>query len=151
MNYDQIRNLPLMFFEQAERQTEQPFLWAKRDGDWRSQTWQETASAALALARGLRKIGLQRGDRVVLVAENRPEWLIADIAIMAAGGITVPAYTTNTVDDHHHVLSDSGAKIAIVSTPALAKNLLPAAADTETETVVFMDPPAPQHAGDGWS
>lgn len=148
MNYDQIRNLPLMFFEQAERQTEQPFLWAKRDGDWRGQTWQETAAATLALARGLRKIGLQRGDRVVLVAENRPEWLIADIAIMSAGGITVPAYTTNTIDDHHHVLSDSGAKIAIVSTPALAKNLLPAAADTATETVVFMDPPPPQDADD---
>ncbi len=149
MNYDRIRNLPLMFFEQAERQAEQPFLWTKRDGAWRGQTWRETAAAAQALTRGLRNIGLQRGDRVVLVAENRPEWLIADIAIMAAGGITVPAYTTNTIDDHRHILSDSGSKIAIVSTAALAKALLPAAADTGTETVIFMDQPAPQNAPEG--
>jgi long-chain acyl-CoA synthetase len=64
---------------------------------------------------------------VALVAENRPEWLIADIAIMAAGGVTVPAFTTNTVADHRHVLTHSGAKAAIVSSRPIAKRLLPAA------------------------
>ncbi len=67
------------------------------------------------------------GDRVALVAENRPEWTIADMAIMAIGAITVPAFATNTVADHRHVLSHSGAKGVIVSTKAIAERVLPAA------------------------
>jgi long-subunit acyl-CoA synthetase (AMP-forming) len=52
----------------------------------------------------LRDIGLKEGDRVVLVSENRPEWCIADLAIMAAGLVTVPTYTTNTERDHLAIL-----------------------------------------------
>ena len=62
----------------------------------------------------------------MLVSENRPEWLIADLGIMAAGCITVPAYTTNTTRDHTHILGNSGAKAVIVSNQKLAKNLIPA-------------------------
>ena len=61
----------------------------------------------------LASLGVSKGDRVALIAESRPEWLIADIAIMAAGGISVPAYTTNQVGDHVHILRDSGAKAAM--------------------------------------
>ena len=81
------------------------------------------------MARSLKSIGLEKGDRVVLVAENRPEWFIADLAIMAAGGITVPAYTTNTIENHKHVLKHSGAKGAIISTAALCNKVLPAASE----------------------
>ena len=62
----------------------------------------------------------------MLVSENRPEWLIADLGIMAAGCVTVPTYTTNTTRDHQHILANSGASAVIVSTQKLAKNLLPA-------------------------
>ena len=63
----------------------------------------------------------------MLVAENRPEWLISDLAIMAAGCVTVPTYITNTERDHQHILDNSGARAVIVSTQKLAKTLLPAA------------------------
>ena len=56
-----------------------------------------------------------------LVAENRPEWVVADLAIMSAGAITVPAYVTNTVEDHRHVFANSGARAVIVSKPALVR------------------------------
>ena len=69
----------------------------------------------------------QPGDRIALVSENRPEWLIADHAIMAVGALTVPPYTTNTTADHAFILTHSGAKGVIVSTAALAQRLLPAA------------------------
>ena len=58
----------------------------------------------------------------MLVTENRPEWLIADLAIMAAGCVTVPTYTTNTERDHQHILDESGARAVIVSTQKLAKD-----------------------------
>jgi long-chain acyl-CoA synthetase len=119
-------NLAVLFFEQAKRQSERPFLWVKDGAVWRATSWAETRRQVVALARGLRRLGLEHGDRVALVAENRPEWVIADLAVLAAGGVTVPAYTTNTSDDHRHILSNSGARFVIVSTAALAQRLLPA-------------------------
>jgi len=119
-----------MFFAQARRMGARPFLWAKQEGKWRSRSYADTAESVRRLARGLRALGVGSGDRVALVAENRPEWPIADLAIMAAGGITVPAFTTNTPADHRHVLTHSGAKGVILSTRAMAERVLPAALES---------------------
>lgn len=127
MTYDSWPNLATMFFEQAAKQGDKPFLWDKRNGEWQSVSWSQAAGTAAALARALKSLGIEPGDRVSIVSESRSEWPIADIAIMAARAITVPHYTTNSVSDHQHVLNDGGAKGAIVSTRDLAKNLLPAA------------------------
>ena len=127
MSPDRAPNLVAMFFDQASARSARPFLWHKQDGAWASTNWSEAATRVAAMARALVALGIAPGDRVVLVSESRPEWPIADLAIMAAGGITVPAYTTNQPNDHRHILTDSGAKGAIVSTAALARNLLPAA------------------------
>src|SRR5271154_7144094 len=113
MDYDRFRSLPAMFFEIAAGHGDKPFLWAKRDGKYDSLSWAETARTVNRLARGLVALGVEPGDRIALAAENRPEWAIADLAIMSAGAITVPAYTTNTIDDHRHVLGNAGARIVI--------------------------------------
>jgi len=142
MDYESCRNLAAMFFERAAERGDRPFLWAKRDGVYRSTSWLEAASQVNRLARGLRALGVARGDRVGLVAENRPEWIIADFAIMAAGAITVPAYTTHTVEDHRHVLANSGAKAVILSTSALAHRVMPAADQVATITsIITIEPP----------
>ncbi len=120
------RNLVTLFLSRADARGDAPFLWAKRDGKWQSQSWAEVAAQVCMVAEQLRKLGLKDGDRVMLVSENRPEWCIADLAIMAAGCITVPAYTTNTERDHQHVLENSSARAVIVSNSKLAKPLLPA-------------------------
>jgi len=140
MDYDSLTSLPAMFFANTAEIGDRPFLWAKRDGDWRPTTGSNARNQAAALTNALISLGVSKGDRVTLVAESRPEWMIADIAIMATGGIAVPAYTTNQVSDHVHVLRDSGAKGAIVSGPALAKNLLPAAAEAGLDFIVAMEP-----------
>lgn len=119
-------NLVTMFFDQAERRGDAPFLWRKTEGQWRSTSWRAAAEQVASLAASLKSLGIAPGDRVVLVSENRPEWCIADLGIMAAGAITVPTYVTNTERDHVHILENSGARAAIVSTPKLAKVLLPA-------------------------
>lgn len=135
-------NLPAMFFDQVERFGDRPFLWAKHDGEWQSMSWGDTAARVTPLARGLLSLGVEPGDRLVLVSENRPAWLVADVAAMAIGAITVPAYTTNTVADHEHILKDSGARGALVSTAKLAKPLLEAAAlSGSLEFVVCLEPP----------
>ena len=120
-------NLVAMFLDQAKKRSRQPFLWEKTDGQYRPISWQEAAHQVTSLARALQSYGLARGDRVVLLSHNSPRWAIADLAIMAAGGITVPTYTTNTPADHAHILADSGAAMAIVSTAALARPFFEAA------------------------
>ena len=127
MDYASFRSLPAMFFGVARQRAERPFLWAKRNGKYQSLSWTEASEQVGQLARGLVALGLEPGDRVALVSENRPEWVIADLAIMSAGGITVPAYVTNTVDDHRHILGNSGARIAIVSAAPLAERVIAAA------------------------
>lgn len=125
-------NLAAMFFAQAQRRGDRPFLWAKRGGTYRPLSWRDAAAQVSGLACGLRALGLRRGDRVGLVSENRPEWVIADLGIMSAGGITVPAYTTHAVEDYRYLLANSGARAVIVSTSALAQRVLPAADQVET-------------------
>jgi len=140
-DYQRWQSLPALFFEQAANLADRPFLWARREGAYRPLTWRQVAEEVRLQAAGLRTLGVERGDRVVLLSESRPEWCIADLAIMSAGGITVPAYTTNTVPDHNHVLTDSGARGAIVSTVALAKRLLPAAIEApDCDWVISIDP-----------
>lgn len=141
LDFYALPNLPTMFFQQAETYKNNPFLWAKRDGNWQSRTWGQSAEQVSKLAYGLQQIGVKPGDRVVLVSENRPEWVLSDLAIMTAGAVVVPAYITNTVENHVHILSDSGAKVAIVSTAQLAKPLLEAAARAGIETVIAMEWP----------
>src|SRR5215210_7936640 len=119
-------SLVSLFLTRAGEKGDAPFLWAKREGEWRSISWSEAARQAAAFAGSLKRIGLGPGDRVMLVSENRPEWLIADFGIMAAGCVTVPTYTTNTMRDHTHILGNSGARAAIVSNQKLAKTLIPA-------------------------
>jgi long-chain acyl-CoA synthetase len=134
-------NLVSLFLTRAAEKGERPFLWSKRDGEWRAISWAEAARQVAALAASLKRIGLEPGDRVALVSENRPEWLISDLAIMAAGCVTVPTYTTNTTRDHAHVLGNSGARAVIVSNQKLAKNLIPAVlTSTECHHVIGMEP-----------
>jgi long-chain acyl-CoA synthetase len=127
MDADKWQSLPAMFLAQASHLGDKPFLWSKKQGQWQSLAYGEAAKTVLSLARGLRSLGVAPGDRVALVSENRPEWPIADLAIMAAGAITVPAFTTNTPADHRHVLTHSGAKGVILSGKAMADRVLPAA------------------------
>ena len=146
MDYDVCTSLPAMFFANTAEIGDRGFLWERRDGAWQAFSGTRVRRDAAALAGALKSLGVVKGDRVALVSENRPEWLIADIGIMAAGGISVPAYVTNQVSDHLHILRDSGAKGAIVSGPALARNLMPAAREAGIEFIVSM---APLEAGAG--
>src|SRR6516225_7640254 len=143
MAHDSWGTLPAMFFDQAARLGEKPFLWAKREGRYDPMTWAAAAGDLRRIALGLRSLGISHGDRVGLVAENRPEWVIADLAIMSAGAITVPGYATHTVEDHRYVLAHSGACAVIVSKAPSSANVLAATKQVENvRTVIEIEPVA---------
>src|SRR5689334_4098157 len=109
-----------MMFALARTWPDKPLLRSFRDGTWRSIAWGEFGRMAASAARRLRAAGVAAGDRVVIVSENRPEYPIAETALMALRAVPVPTYTTNTVSDHAHILRDCGARAAIASSPTLA-------------------------------
>lgn len=134
--------LVTMFFDQVEANGDKPMLHWKTSDGWQALTWNEVSEKVQRLAKALRVMGVEAGDRVVLVSENRPEWLIADMAIMTAGAISVPSYTTYTARDYLHICENSGARAAIVSTRALAKTFLKAAHESDEliDVIVMEDP-----------
>lgn len=107
--------LPNLFFQKAMEKPNEPFLWAKVEGTWESLSWSETEKKVKQLAAGLKHLGIKPGDKIVIVSENRPEWIISDLAINTLNAVTVPAYTTNTEDDHKYIIEHSDAKAIIVS------------------------------------
>jgi len=134
-------NLVEMFFTRAAAKSDAPFLWHKAEGTWTSLSWAAAADQVARITEGLRSLGMRPGDRVMLVSENRPEWCLADLGIMAAGCVTVPTYVTNTERDHAHVVENSGARAAIVSTAKLARTLLPALARSSAcDTLIALEP-----------
>jgi long-chain acyl-CoA synthetase len=135
--FEHFPSLVAMFFARAEEKGNAPLLWAKKGGKWEPVSWAEAARQVVSLAQSLKDIGLQRGDRVMIVSENRPEWCIADLGIMAAGCVTVPTYTSNTDRDHQHILEDSGASAVIVSTQKIAEAVVPGLIrSTRTEALI---------------
>jgi long-chain acyl-CoA synthetase len=133
-------NLASMMFALARGWPDKPMLRAWRDGRWHFINWGEFGRMAASCARQLRAAGVSAGDRVVLCMENRPEFPVAETALMAIRAVPVPAYTTNTVDDHAHLLRDSGARVAVVSTVALADRLAAAAGKVNgLDLLVVMD------------
>ena len=115
MNLNKFENLVDLYFYQAEKQnSKHNFLeWLNTNNKVKF-TWQETSSSIYKLAKIIKE-NINDGDRCLLISENRPEWLIADIAIMLANGITVPAYTTYTEKDYQYLIEDCKPTIIIIS------------------------------------
>ena len=115
MNLSEFNSLVDLFFYQAKKQNSQSaFLEWLNPKNKKKFTWGETSSNIYKLTKTLKE-NIASGDRCLLVSENRPEWLISDIAVMLADGITVPAYTTYTEKDYKYLIEDCNPSVIIVS------------------------------------
>jgi long-chain acyl-CoA synthetase len=122
-------NLVDAFHAAAASRSDRPFLWRKEGGAYGARSWREIEETVTRLARALRDMGVAPGDRLVICAENRPEWFVADLAALTVGAVTVPAYVTNTRRDHRFVIEHSGARAIVFSGRTVARHLLPAIRD----------------------
>jgi len=114
-----------LFFDRAARWSERAALRHWEDGAWQTMTWAEYGTAVREVAAGLVALGLEPGDQAGILAGNQPRWHIADLAIIAAGAVTVPAYPTGAASQLAHVLGHSGSRVCFVGDrDQLAKLLL---------------------------
>jgi long-chain acyl-CoA synthetase len=110
------QSMPQMLKVNAGRYAGRSAISYKKDGVWIALSYAHFYERVLMAARGLRKAGLQPGERVAIFSENRAGWSIADLAVQVAGGITVPIYATNTAEQAAYVINHAGARIVFVST-----------------------------------
>jgi len=123
MNLKEFNSLVDLFFYKAIKENpNEDFLEWLNPKNKKKYTWEQTSTNIQKLAKVL-KDNLTEGDRCLLVSENRPEWLIADLAIMLAGGITVPAYTTYIEKDYKYLIEDCEPSVIIVSNNAMHEKL----------------------------
>ena len=139
INFDKFNSVVSLFNHQCKELKDSPYLWRKVEGKFLSLSWLEVQKKVNALAKGLISLGILKGDRVVILSENRPEWQIADLAIMSIGGITVPAYTTSTTSDYKHIINHSEARCIIVSSNDLALKAIPATLNSKCKNVILID------------
>jgi long-chain acyl-CoA synthetase len=123
------------------------FLCFKRDGAWQSLTFAEVEGRVRELALGLAARGINRGDRIAIWSENRPEWNIADLATLAVSAVDVPIYTTQSLDQVEYILSDSASRAVFVSAAFLEKTLELKPRLPSLEFVFVIDEPATHTAG----
>jgi len=117
MELRKVNSLVELFFEKYKEKkdlTNQPFLKWLKTGENDFLTWVQVRNNICLFSEYLSK-SISKGDRCVLLSENRPEWLIADIAIMNAGGVTVPLFTTYSDKDYEYIINDCKPKICIIS------------------------------------
>ncbi len=125
MQLNRINSLVELFFtkyKEINSVTDKPFLKWLKENEKDFLTWQQVASKIQILSEHLRT-KLNKGDRCILLSENRPEWLISDLSIMNAGGVTVPLFTTYSEKDYEYIINDCKPKICIISNEIQLKKI----------------------------
>ncbi|MGA6981398.1 MAG: long-chain fatty acid--CoA ligase [Candidatus Sulfotelmatobacter sp.] len=128
-----------VFFTAAGHNLERAMLY-REEGKWRAISSSDFRRNVAATARALRAWDVQKGDRVAILSENRPEWSTADFAILLLGAVTVPVYSTLTPDQTAYTLRDSGATVIFVSSQVQLQKLETILPQTQIRRIIVMDP-----------
>ncbi len=108
------QNLSLLFQDRVATYKDKTFIIRKQGGRWNDVSWNQVSQEVKKNSLGLISLGLKKRERVAILSETRAEWLFAYLAILASGGVLAPIYHTNSPDQCHYVINDSGARFAFV-------------------------------------
>jgi long-chain acyl-CoA synthetase len=134
----EINTLADIFFNSIAHDLERHVIF-KRGSTWQVISSRQLYGYVATLARVLKQWGIHKGDRVAILSENRPEWMIADFACVTTGIIDVPIYATLTADQTLYLLQNSGARVIFVSTLEQLRKVQSIRAQTSLEKIVVMD------------
>lgn len=135
----QLRTINDIFFLVAASSQPRSVLYMDAEGKWQAFTGMQIYQRVRAFAEALTGWGIQKGDRVVILSENRWEWVAADFAALAIGAVDVPIYPTLTAEQIGVLLADSGARVAVVSSRQQYEKVAAVRGQTALERIVLMD------------
>ena len=134
-----------LFEEAVTRKSRPDALLVKREGDFQPLSSADVRGQVQGVVAGLKNLGVEAGDRIALLSENRPEWLISDIAILSAGAMNVPVYPTLPSNQIEGLLNDAGVKVAILSTSEQLEKIREIGSKVPSlQTLVVMDLEEPE-------
>jgi long-chain acyl-CoA synthetase len=133
-----LRTLNDVFFTLLERNSDRVML-NRENGEWKAISALQLRNWVYATARQLQAWGIEKGDRVILLSENRPEWAVADFACLLLGAVDVPIYATQISEQCLFVLQNSDARVAFVSSRKQYEKLAAVREQTKLEYIVIMD------------
>ncbi|MBE3131495.1 MAG: long-chain fatty acid--CoA ligase [Acidobacteria bacterium] len=140
-----VTTLNRLFLQACRTHRKPDRMMVKKDGAWKSISTAEFEIAVRRLSLGFQALGLKPGDRVALLSENRPEWVMADFATLTAGGVTVPIYTSLLPDQIRYIVDDAGATIVVCSDRDLLRKVEAVrSALPSVEHVVLLEGEAPE-------
>ncbi|MGH9569354.1 MAG: AMP-dependent synthetase/ligase, partial [Candidatus Angelobacter sp.] len=134
----EIRTLSDIFFASVTHDLERHVSF-RRGTEWQVISSRQFYGYVVAMSRALREWGIQKGDRVAILSENRPEWMIVDFACVTSGIADVPIYSTLTPEQTLYLLQNSGARVACVSTLEQLRKVQAIVSQTKVEKIVVFD------------
>ena len=138
----QFSTIPEMFQRLTEKFAGEtrPLIMYKSGGTYRNISYTELRRRVDLFANGLAALGVRRGDRISIISENRPEWVISDLALVSLGAIGVPIYPTMTPKQNEFIFNDAGVRFVIVSNQFQLNKVLKVMRDVKTlEKVILMN------------
>jgi long-chain acyl-CoA synthetase len=117
------KTIPEIYLKRLQLTPEGTAYSVKTNGIYQPVTWKELNSKILGIYHSYKKTGIQSGDRVAILSNTRPEWLVADFANLCSGVVTIPIYQSNTVEDVAYLLNHSEAKLVFAEDEAMIKKL----------------------------
>jgi long-chain acyl-CoA synthetase len=132
--------IPGLLAARARGQRDTVAFWQQRGGSWHSHTWGQYFDDVSRLARGLNRLGLAKGDRVAIMGDVSQEWLLADMAVVCAGSVSVGIYFTVSPEEADYALDDSGAEVLFVGSQVQLEIALRAKAGARLRNIIVMDP-----------
>src|SRR3954453_20618071 len=131
----EINTLADIFFTSIAHDLERHVTF-KRGSAWQVISSRQLYGYVATLAKALKQWGINKGDRVAILSENRPEWMIVDFACVTTGIVDVPIYATLTAEQTLYVLQNSGARVVCVSTDEQLKKVQSVLSQTKIEKVI---------------
>lgn len=139
-----IETLPQLFLNTVNAYPKDGLLLSKKEGKFAPLSTRQVGDAVKDLCLGLNSLGFRAGDKLCLLSENRPEWIMTDIATLCAGGLTVPIYTTLVTDQIGYIIDDADVTVVVVSNAALWKRVEPLRERLgKVRHFIIMDGPTP--------
>ncbi len=132
--------IPEAFFEMAASHPKKTALLHKREGVYFPITYKELLGRVKILAAALQKFGIQKGDKIAILSENRPEWVVTDLATMLIGAVCVPLHATFNANAIAQILNHAEVKILVVSNRALLNKVWLAQQDLQhLHKIIFLE------------
>ena len=135
----QLKTINDIFFLVATSSQPRAVLYMDAAGKWQAFSGMQMYQRVRAFAEALTGWGIQKGDRIAILGENRWEWAVADFAALAMGAVDVPIYPTLTAEQIGVLLADSGARVAVVSSRQQYDKVAAVRSQTAIEKIVLMD------------